>query len=81
MSVNFAYFCLAMIFSEGDIIRFIFDGTGISLKDEMFANSAGLLLSMSSFLLTSSSRIRKNNIYKMTEISLKINLSKCQNFI
>ena len=60
----FAYFCLAMIFSEGDIIRFIFVGTGISLKDEMFANSAGLLLSMSSFLLTSSSRIvktRKNH--------------------
>ena len=41
-------------------MRFIFVGTGISLKDEMFASSAGLLLSINAFLLTSSSKKTKN---------------------
>ena len=70
-----------MIFSEGDIIRFIFVGTGISLKDEMFANSAGLLLPMSSFLLTSSSRKNKKKIMKiMKKIFSKFSHSMSEQF-
>ena len=43
-------------------MRFIFVGTGISLKDEMFASSAGLLLSINAFLLTISSEKTKKHV-------------------
>ena len=49
------YLCLAMTFSDGDIIRLILVGTGNSVKELMFANSAGLLLSMRALRFCNSS--------------------------